>query len=650
MWWQEFHFLRPWVLLGLIIPLIIGFKIWKSGRIQSSWAKVCDENLLEYLLVKGQNQQRKLPIILALIISSLIILAVSGPTWEKKENPALMISNPVMFVLNLSSDMMPQDVSPNRLDRAKLIIRELAQTLKGTETGLVVYSHEPFMITPLAEDASLVESLLSSITTDIMPINGDRLDRAIDLAVERMQQAGYYKGNLVVLTPDVGERFDAALNSATEANQKGFDVNVIKIKAAANDKLATIAHKGGGIYLNYNQNMAPLINQINEVLDKEILQSENMQTTWEDAGYYIFWLPALLLLYYFRRGVLAVILLCMWINAAEANWFLNDNQEAMRLFKAEQYEAATQKFKDPQWQGAAAYKSGNYEQALKQFSAEEGLDALYNQGNALAKSGKIKEAIAKYEEVLAQDENFEDARFNLEYLKRQQQQQQQNNQQKDNRSDKDKNQTEQNEQASNQEQQKQGSQSQQNQEQQKSGDNQQQNSDNSAQQQEQKNNDQNMTEQSEESSAQPENQKDENNTDNQSANGQNDADNNDQSDKADDQSSKSDNSKNNNSDAQPDQNDTNNDPKQDNASASNAEQQTDQNSQDGQQEATAAMSDEEGNQEAEAMQAQIGQDESQEEKEKYRARMQRFREIPEDKGGLLRAFIKKEYNRRRYKD
>jgi hypothetical protein len=62
------------------------------------------------------------------------------------------------------------------------------------------------------------------------------------------------------------------------------------------------------------------------------------------------------------------------------------------------------------------------------------------------------------------------------------------------------------------------------------------------------------------------------------------------------------------------------------------------------------MSDEEGKQEAEAMQAQIGKNESQEEKEKYRARMQRFREIPEDKGGLLRAFIKKEYNRRRYKD
>lgn len=649
MWWQDFHFLRPWILLGLFIPLFIGFKIWKSGRIQSSWAKVCDENLLEYLLVKGQNQQRKLPVILALIISSLIILAISGPTWEKKQNPALMISNPVMFVLNLSSDMMPQDVSPNRLDRAKLIIRELTQTLKGAETGLVVYSHEPFMITPLAEDAALIESLLGAINTDIMPINGDRLDRAIDLSVERMQQAGYYKGNLIILTADVGERFDAALASATVAKQKGFNVNVIKVKAATNDKLAAVAQKGGGLYLNYNQNMTPLINQINDVLNKEILQSENMQNTWEDAGYYIFWLPALLLLYYFRRGVLAVIVLLMWTHVAEANWFLNDNQEAMQLFKSEQYEAAAQKFKNAHWQAAAAYKSGDYEQALKQFSAEEGLDALYNQGNALAKSGKIKEAIAKYEEVLAQDDKFEDARFNLEYLKRQQQQQ--NNQQKDNRSDNNKNQTKQNEQASNQDQQKQNSQPQQNQEQQKSGNHQQQNQDNSAKQQEQRENEQNKAEQPKESTAQPENIKDKDNTDDQSANEKNGAENNNQSDKSDNQSSKSDNPQDSNSDTQPNQNDAeNNNLNQDHSSNSNSEPQTEPNNQSGQQEAPVAMSDEEGNQEAEAMQAQIGKNESQEEKEKYRARMQRFREIPEDKGGLLRAFIKKEYNRRRYKD
>jgi len=41
---------------------------------------------------------------------------------------------------------------------------------------------------------------------------------------------------------------------------------------------------------------------------------------------------------------------------------------------------------------------------------------------------------------------------------------------------------------------------------------------------------------------------------------------------------------------------------------------------------------------------------SEDEKEKIRARLQKFREVPEDKGGLLRALIKKEYQLNRYNE
>ena len=649
MWWQEFHFLRPWFLLGLIIPLFISFKIWKSGKIQSSWAEVCDENLLQYLLIKGQDSQRKQPIILAIIITIFMIFAISGPTWSKKNNPALMVNNPVMFVLNMSSDMSAQDVSPNRLDRAKLIIREMTQTLKGTETGLIIYSHEPFMITPLAEDAALVENILPSVTYDIMPVNGDRLDRAIDMAVERMQKSGYYHGNIVVLAGDIGEQFDAANKSAEAAKDKGFSVNVIKLNAKGNNKLASVAQKGGGILLNYNQNIMPLAEKINNALAKELKQSENMQVTWEDAGYYLFWLPALLLLYYFRRGVLGVIILLIWSNTASANWFLNDNQEAMRLFEAKQYEQAAQKFKDPHWQGAAAYKSGNYKQALKQFNQEQGLDAIYNQGNALAKAGKIEEAIAKYEEVLAQDEHFEDARYNLEYLKRQQQKQQnQNQQQQENKQNK--NQDQKNNQ--NSESQKQQDQNQQQQQEQQKKDNKseqnpQQKEDSSQQEQSDNNQDSKQQENKETSS--------ENNKEDQSQSSQ---DNSTESDQSEENNDKQDqNQPNQDQDQSSDAGDQSNQDQsndksdeQDNNKSPASSEQSDENTGDKQQNTTAAFSEQEGDKEAETMQAQIGENENPEEREKYRARMQRFREIPEDKGGLLREFIKKEYNRRRYKD
>ncbi len=581
-WLSDFHFMRPLWLLCLFLPFFLSFRIWKSEQIQSSWAKVCDEHLLKFLLVKGTSKQRKRPYFLAVLISVLMIIALAGPTWQKTENPALKVNNPVILALNVSSDMWAKDVTPSRGERSKLVAHDLLETLKTSEIGLLVYSREPFVITPLTEDVTMVDNLLPIVSPQIMPENGDRLDRAINLAVERMQQAGYYSGNIVVLTSDVGERFDAALEAALDASQHGFAVNVIKMSEMPNDKLQMIADKGKGVLLNYKENMDVLTQKINDTYAKEMKQSENLQAVWEDFGYYVFWLPALLMLYYFRRGVMLVLLLTILAKPTFAGWWLNNNQEAMQLFEKADYAGAAQKFDDKAWRGAAAYKSGNYAQALQNFLSQDGLDALYNQGNALAKSGKIDEAIKKYEEVLAQDEHFEDARFNLEYLKKQQQNQQQS-QQNQNQNKKEQQEKQQNSSAENQQNGEQN------------------------QQQDQQNGEQNA-----------QNDRQENNQNQQKDNAE---------------------SSDNHSDAQNGGTKEQTKPEQDKAGEKEQPQQ-----------APTAMNDENGENEAQGAQAQVGDEPSAEEKEKIRAREQRFREIPEDKGGLLRAFIYKEYQKQRYKD
>lgn len=590
-WFSDFHFLRPLWLFALIVPFFLGATLWKNEQIQSSWAKVCDEHLLKFLLVKGHNQQRKRPFFLAIVICILMVIALAGPTWNKKENPALKVNNPVILALNVSSDMWAKDVTPSRGERSKYVAQDLLDLLKTSEIGLLVYSREPFVITPLTEDSAMVANLLPVVTPDIMPENGDRLDRAISLAVERMQASGYSSGNIIVLTSDVGERFDAALEAAADASQKGFAVNVIKMSEVQNDKLQMIADKGHGLLLDYKGNMQSLVNRVNNNYANELQQSENMQTVWEDFGYFIFCLPALLLLYYFRRGIILVWLVVLLAKPALAGWFLNNNQEAMQMFNNADYAGAAQKFEDEVWRGAAAYKSGNYQQALQDFSKQEGLDGLYNQGNALAKSGKIKEAMAKYEEVLAQDKNFEDARFNLEYLKKQQEQQQ--NQQ---------------------------NQSQQNQNQQNQQQNQQQ-QDSAAEQQEQ-------------SQAQEQNDGEQEQNQPQDSGSEND---------------KQDNQSGNNEQNQSPNEDDN---KQNNDSSSAQSKPVEENDgeQNQPQNSPSMMNDQEGEQEAQAAQMEVGDEASPEEKEQMRARTQRFREIPEDKGGLVRAFIYKEYKKQRYKD
>jgi Ca-activated chloride channel family protein len=549
-------------------------------------------------LVKGNNQQRKRPFFLAIIICVLTIIALAGPTWNKKENPALKVNNPVILAMNVSSDMWAKDVTPSRGERSKFVAQDLLEVLKTSEIGLLIYSREPFVITPLTEDTGMVANLLPIVAPDIMPENGDRLDRAIGLAVERMKDAGYSSGNIVVLTSDVGERFDAALEAAADASQQGFAVNIIKMSEVPNDKLQMIADKGQGLLLDYKGNMQSLVNRINNNYANELQQSKNMQTVWEDFGYYIFCLPALFLLYYFRRGIILVWLVVLLVKPALAGWFLNNNQEAMQMFNNADYTDAAQKFEDEVWRGAAAYKSGNYQQALQDFTKQEGLDGLYNQGNALAKSGKIKEAMAKYEEVLAQDKNFEDARFNLEYLKKQQEQQQnQQNQQ---------NQSQQNPKQQNQKQEQQQQQQQQQQ-------------DSAAKQQEQ-------SQAQEQNGEQKDNQA-------QDSGSQNDKQDDQSEEQGQNQSPNEDNNKNDNS-------------------SSNQSKSSDRNDgeQNKPQSAPAMMSEQEGEQEAESAQIETGDETSPEEKEQMRARTQRFREIPEDKGGLVRAFIYKEYKKQRYKD
>ena len=618
MWWQDFHFLRPYWLIGLILPVLIYLKSYSQQKAESAWSKVCDENLLDFLLIKSNGEKRKWPMISAVVAVLFLVVALAGPTWSKKSNPALSVENPVMIMLNMSGDMWQKDVSPSRIERAKYVIKDLVKTLKNTESGLIVYSKEPFMITPLTEDAAIIDNLLPALEMNIMPENGDRLDRAIDLAVERMQEAALPSGNIVVLTANVGERFDAALESASKAAAAGYDVDIVNMSSQNNDKLKMVAEKGRGLYISYNKGLDLLIKKINDITAKEIKQSQNMQTVWNDMGWYFLWLPALLLLGYFRRGLLVIVIMFLLFGQpVQASWFLNDNQEALKNFKEHNYGAAAEKFTDTQWKASAAYKSGDYDAAFKNFAKGNDVTALYNQGNALAKGGKIDEAIKKYEEVLQQQPDFEDAKFNLEYLKKQQKQNNQN--QSKNNGNKQQNQQQQSEQQNQQQQSEQQNQQQQseqqNQQQQSEQQNQQQQSEQQKQQQSEQQNQQQQSEQQ-------------------------------------NQQQQSEQQKQQQSEQQNQQQQSEQQNQQQQSEQQNQQQQSEQqNQQQSEQQQNQQQQSEQQNQQPEEQKSvSIGASDKQSsaEREKIRAKMQKFRKIPEDKGGLLRAFIKKEYAKKRY--
>ena len=383
---RDFHFLRPWYLLLWFLPLLFYWKFFRGVRNKSSWEAVCDKRLLDFLLVRGSSAQRRAVSYLAFAGFVGAVLALSGPVWQKKEVPDLAPENPVMLLLNMSTDMAARDLTPNRLTRAKFEISDLLKLLRNVQAGLIVYTREPFLITPITEDLGLIENLLPAVVFNIMPANGDRLDRAVALAVEKFQNAQYASGSIVVFTSDVGERFDLALEEAEKAKAAGYVLNVVAVSPQIPEKLKLLAAAGGGVCVGSGTaGVEQIAREIEKTISDELKISENLRSDWDDFGYFLLIIPLVCCLYFFRRGILVLAFVLGGTVSAQAGFFLNNNQEGLRAYGGGDYQAAAQKFEDSRWKAAALYKAGNYEEAFREFSKNGDAEALYNQGNALAK-------------------------------------------------------------------------------------------------------------------------------------------------------------------------------------------------------------------------------------------------------------------------
>lgn len=301
---NEFHFLRPWWLWALIpaVGMVIG--LLKSKQAVTVWSKICDAHLLQPLLISHGRGQRSAGILSVFLCICSLILALAGPTWSKIMVPTYQHLNPHLILLDLSNDMLMQDLSPDRLTRAKFKIHDLLTQPQAGQFGLMVYSSEPFVVSPLTDDAQTIDILLSPLSPKILPVEGNRLDQALLEAKTMFNDIGLHSGQILVLTGQVPS--SDAVDAAQKLGQEGYSVSIMPLlaDAAARPLFAPLAKAGHGIVLSFTDSNADIQRWLalrNRTERRYQLNQQDDVTIWQDQGRW-FLIPGLLLfLPMFRR-------------------------------------------------------------------------------------------------------------------------------------------------------------------------------------------------------------------------------------------------------------------------------------------------------------------------------------------------------------
>ncbi len=439
-------------------------KWWRKGE----WDKEVDPHLLEFLATSPLQQKRRLLPWAMCFAGTLLLLALAGPVWQKKSQPLLKKTQARVLVLDLSYSMLAADIKPTRIERARYKLEDLLNRFVEGETALVGYAGEAFVISPLTHDPLTISALLPGLHPNIMPVPGSRPELAVGLATELLNRSRATTGHIILITDGIEE-------SEISAVIKNAGSDRLTILAVGTESGSPIALPAGGFLKDKNGaivipklNMIPLKKLVDQTQgeltvlspdDQDVdtiisvetsavnfVEDQQQRTAdmWNEEGPWLLLLVLPLTALLFRRGVLFSLGIIVFTSVFASpsmvmafGWddlWLRPDRQASKLFEQGETKQASELFENDEWKGAAAYRSGDYQQAIDQFSKQDNPRANFNRGNALAFAGRLQDALKAYQQVLSDDPQHQDAQFNKELieelLKKQQKKQQQNKQNK----------------------------------------------------------------------------------------------------------------------------------------------------------------------------------------------------------------------------
>lgn len=149
-----------------------------------------------------------------------VIISLAGPKIGTEVREVKRRGIDMLVALDLSASMNAEDVRPSRLEKAKFEINRLIERLKGDRVGLIVFTGEAYLQSPMTMDYSALRLFLDIADTDQMPSSATDFQSAMGTALEAftaLDENNSSEAAKVLLIISDGEDHGQSYNEELEA-------------------------------------------------------------------------------------------------------------------------------------------------------------------------------------------------------------------------------------------------------------------------------------------------------------------------------------------------------------------------------------------------------------------------------------------------
>ena len=255
-----------WLLLVVLLLGIIRFVTYYNQK--KRLRKFGDPELLHQLMPDVSRWRPLVKFLLLELALTMLIIMVARPQQANGVSQDKRQGIEAIIALDVSNSMLAKDVSPNRLDRAKMMVENLIEDFTDSKVGLIVFAGDAFVQLPITSDYVSAKMFLSSIDPSMIANQGTDIAAAINMASHSFTQQEHVGKAIIVIT-DGEDHEGGAMEAAKDAHEKGLNIYMLGIGSTKGEP---IPDPQTGNFMTDNQgNM--VMSRLNEQMCREIAQA-----------------------------------------------------------------------------------------------------------------------------------------------------------------------------------------------------------------------------------------------------------------------------------------------------------------------------------------------------------------------------------------